>query len=56
MQIIIVGNLAHKKILKKHSIDVIVLNLNKDIRVAGLAARWAKVPAIIARNGISFFR
>ena len=44
-----------KKILKKHSIDVIVLNLNKDIRVAGLAARWAKVPAIIARNGIQLF-
>jgi len=44
-----------KRILKKNSIDVIVLNLNKDIRVAGVAARWAKVPVIIARNGIQLF-
>ena len=44
-----------KKILKKQSVDVIVLNLNKDIRVAGLAAKWARVPAIIARNGIQLF-
>ena len=44
-----------KKILKEKSIDVIVLNLNKDIRVAGIAARWAKVPVIIARNGIQLF-
>lgn len=44
-----------KKILEKHSIDVIVLNLNKDIRVAGIAARLAKVPVIIARNGIQLF-
>ena len=44
-----------KKILHEHSIDVIVLNLNKDIRVAGIAARLAKVPVIIARNGIQLF-
>ena len=44
-----------KKILQKHSVDVIVLNLNKDIRVAGIAARLAKVPVIIARNGIQLF-
>lgn len=44
-----------KKILQKYSIDVIVLNLNKDIRVAGVAARLAKVPVIIARNGIQLF-
>jgi glycosyltransferase involved in cell wall biosynthesis len=41
-----------KRILKREQVDVIVLNLNKDIRVAGLAARWAKVPVILARNGI----
>ena len=44
-----------KKILQKYGIDVIVLNLNKDIRVAGIAARLAKVPVIIARNGIQLF-
>lgn len=41
-----------KRILKREQVDVIVLNLNKDIRVAGLAAHWAKVPVILARNGI----
>ena len=44
-----------KWILKQKNIDVIVLNLNKDIRVAGIAARWAKIPVIIARNGIQLF-
>ena len=44
-----------KKILQNQKIDVIVLNLNKDIRVAGVAAKLAKVPAIIARNGLQLF-
>tara|TARA_B100001079_G_scaffold65777_2_gene55988 strand:+ start:3873 stop:4982 length:1110 start_codon:yes stop_codon:yes gene_type:complete len=44
-----------KWILKQRNIDVIVLNLNKDIRVAGIAARWAKIPVIVARNGIQLF-
>ena len=44
-----------KLILKQKNIDVIVLNLNKDIRVAGIAARWAKIPVIVARNGIQLF-
>ena len=44
-----------KWLLKRKKIDVIVLNLNKDIRVAGIAARWAKIPVIIARNGIQLF-
>ena len=44
-----------KRILKREKVDVIMLNLNKDIRVAGIAARWAKVPVIIARNGIQLF-
>ena len=44
-----------KRILKREKVDVIMLNLNKDIRVAGIAARWAKVPGIIARNGIQLF-
>ncbi len=44
-----------KWVLKKKKIDVIVLNLNKDIRVAGIAARMAGIPVIIARNGIQLF-
>lgn len=44
-----------KRILQREAIDVIILNLNKDIRVAGLAARWARVPVILARNGIQLF-
>jgi glycosyltransferase involved in cell wall biosynthesis len=45
-----------KRILEREKVDVIVLNLKKDIRVAGIAARKAKVPVIIARNGIQLFR
>jgi glycosyltransferase involved in cell wall biosynthesis len=45
-----------KKILIQEKVDVILLNLKKDIRVAGIAARKAKVPVIIARNGIQHFR
>ena len=41
MQTIILSKF-YKKILQKLNIDAIVLNLNKDIRVAGIAARWAK--------------
>ncbi len=44
-----------KWILKNKKIDVIVLNLNKDIRVAGIAAKLANIPVIIARNGIQLF-
>lgn len=45
-----------KRIIQREKVDVIVLNLKKDIRVAGIAAHWAKVPVIIARNGIQLFR
>lgn len=45
-----------KRILNREKVDVIVLNLKKDIRVAGIAARLANVPLIIARNGIELFR
>lgn len=43
--------LTIQKFLQTQGIDVIVLNLNKDIRVAGWAAFRAKVPVILARNG-----
>jgi len=45
-----------KKILIREKVDVIILNLKKDIRVAGISARLANVPVIIARNGIQLFR
>jgi glycosyltransferase involved in cell wall biosynthesis len=38
--------------LKKNSIDVLICNLNKDIRVAGLAARFAKTPLVLHRHGV----
>ncbi|HCI16664.1 MAG: glycosyltransferase, partial [Candidatus Marinimicrobia bacterium] len=44
-----------KRVLQRKQVDVIMLNLNKDIRVAGIAARMANVPVIVARNGIQLF-
>ena len=38
--------------LKWHSIDVLICNLNKDVRVAGLAARIVKTPIVLARHGM----
>jgi len=40
------------RFLKQHGTDVLVCNLNKDVRVAGLAARLVKRPVVIARHGI----
>jgi glycosyltransferase involved in cell wall biosynthesis len=40
------------KFLRKSGIDIVVCNLNKDVRVAGLAARMAGTPAVIARHGV----
>lgn len=38
--------------LKRHAIDILICNLNKDVRVAGLAARLAKTPVVLARHGM----
>jgi len=38
--------------LKKKSIDVLICNLNKDVRVAGLAARFVHTPVVLARHGM----
>lgn len=38
--------------LKKNKIEVLICNLNKDIRVAGLAGRLAGTPLILHRQGI----
>ena len=41
-----------KKFILSNKIDVLICNLNKDVRVAGLAGRLAKTPLILARHGI----
>ncbi len=38
--------------LSKNKIEILICNLNKDVRVAGLAGRLAKTPLIFARHGI----
>jgi glycosyltransferase involved in cell wall biosynthesis len=40
------------RFLKKNAIDILICNLNKDVRVAGLAARLAKTPLVLARHGV----
>ncbi len=39
-------------ILRNNQIDVLICNLNKDVRVAGLAGRLVRTPLILARHGI----
>ena len=38
--------------LKKKRIEILICNLNKDVRVAGLAARLAGTPVVLARHGM----
>ncbi|ABL64418.1 glycosyltransferase [Chlorobium phaeobacteroides] len=38
--------------LKRHAIDVLICNLNKDVRVAGLAAQIVQTPIVLARHGM----
>lgn len=38
--------------LKRERIDVLICNLNKDVRVAGLAARLVRTPVVLARHGM----
>ena len=38
--------------LKQHSIDILICNFNKDVRVAGLAARLVGTPVVLARHGM----
>ncbi|MDP4189427.1 MAG: glycosyltransferase family 4 protein [Bacteroidota bacterium] len=40
------------KFLKNNHIDILICNLNKDINIAGLAARIAGTPVVLARHGI----
>lgn len=38
--------------MKQHETDVLICNLNKDVRVAGLAARLVGSPVVLARHGM----
>lgn len=38
--------------LRNENIQILVCNLNKDVRTAGLAARMVKTPVVIARHGV----
>jgi glycosyltransferase involved in cell wall biosynthesis len=40
------------RFLKRERIEVLIGNLNKDVRVAGLAARLAGTPVVLARHGM----
>jgi glycosyltransferase involved in cell wall biosynthesis len=41
------------RFLRRERIQILVGNLNKDIRVAGLAARLAGTPAVLHRHGVA---
>ncbi|AAM71471.1 MAG TPA: glycosyltransferase [Chlorobaculum sp.] len=38
--------------MKRHQTDILICNLNKDVRVAGLAARLVGRPVVLARHGM----
>ncbi len=40
------------RLLKQHHIEILICNFNKDVRVAGLAARLAGTPVVLARHGV----
>ncbi|MDZ7267324.1 MAG: glycosyltransferase [candidate division KSB1 bacterium] len=40
--------------MKRHDFDVVLTNMDKELRLGGLAARLAGVPAIIPRRGIDY--
>jgi glycosyltransferase involved in cell wall biosynthesis len=40
--------------MRRHRIDVVLTNMDKELRIGGVAARLANVPAIIPRRGIDY--
>ena len=47
-----VNTIRIARYLKKNHVDILICNLNKDVRVAGLAARLVRTPVVIARHGM----
>lgn len=45
--------LAIRRFLRRHRIDAIVLNLPIDLKLAGIAARWAGLRQIVFRRGMA---
>lgn len=45
-----------RRFLEAGAIDIIVCNLNKDVRVAGLAGRMSRRTAVVARHGVLLSR
>lgn len=39
------------RFLTAHAVDVLICGLNRDVRVAGLGARWARTSLVLARHG-----
>ncbi len=50
----LIHKLSH--FFKEHQIDIIVTNLNKDVRLAGVARRLSHVPVLVARNGLPYIK
>jgi len=46
------STLRMRRFLKRAGVQILVCNLNKDVRVAGLAARLAGTPVVLARHGV----
>ncbi len=40
------------RFFREHRVDVLIANFNKDVRLGGLAARYAGVSRVLARNGL----
>ena len=40
------------RFLRRELIDCLICNLNKDVRVGALAARWVHTPVVLARHGV----
>lgn len=49
-----IGRVA--RVMKKNSIDIVVVNFNKDLRIGGLAARLARRPRVVWSIGIKITR
>ncbi len=42
-----------RRLCARERADIVCANFDKDVRLGGLAARWAGVPAVVARKGLA---